>query len=148
MRKLCLGSVAVLVLVSLSFAQAPSPDSPEIEQKVNAVLSKMTLEQKIDFIGGINIFDVRGFPNLGLPLLHTADGPKASGYGSIPCRATRFADAKYVEILFEKSAVSYCKKVEVMASSNIFLRKDAQIGGFHNQNAKRATPANEFARLL
>jgi len=108
----------------------------------------MTLEQKIDLLGGINTFDVRGFPDLGLPLLHTADGPKASGYGSIPCRATRFADAKYVEILFEKSAVSYCKKVEVMASSNIFLRKDAQIGGFHNQNAKRATPANEFARLL
>jgi hypothetical protein len=33
---------------------------------------------------------------------------------------------------FEKPAISYCKKVEVMASSNIFLRKDAQIGGFHN----------------
>ncbi len=132
MRKLFLSCAPLLLLASFSLAQAPSPDSPELERKVNAILSKMTLEQKIDLLGGINTFDVRGFPDLGLPLLHTADGPKASGYGSIPCRATRFADAKYVEILFEKSAVSYCKKVEVMASSNIFLRKDAQIGGFHN----------------
>ena len=35
----------------------------------------MTLEQKIDLLGGINTFDVRGYPELGLPLLHTADGP-------------------------------------------------------------------------
>ncbi len=132
MRKLFLSCAPLLLLASFSLAQAPSPDSPELERKVNAILSKMTLEQKIDLLGGINTFDVRGFPDLGLPLLHTADGPKASGYGSIPCRAIRFADAKYVEILFEKSAVSYCKQVEVMASSNIFLRKDAQIGGFHN----------------
>jgi len=75
MRKLSLCCVALLVLVSLSFAQAPSPDSPEIEKNVNAVLSKMTLEQKIDLLGGINTFDVRGFPDLDLPLLHTADGP-------------------------------------------------------------------------
>jgi len=75
MRKLCLCSVALLMLAPLSAAQAPSPDSPEIEQKVNAVLTKMTLEQKIDLLGGINVFDVRGFPDLGLPLLHTADGP-------------------------------------------------------------------------
>jgi beta-glucosidase len=75
MRRLPLCSVALLLLVSLSAAQAPSPDSPEIEQKVNAVLAKMTIEQKIDLLGGINNFDVRGFPDLGLPLLHTADGP-------------------------------------------------------------------------
>ena len=35
----------------------------------------MTLEQKIDLLGGINTFDVRGYPEFGLPLLHTADGP-------------------------------------------------------------------------
>ena len=76
MRRLPLCCAAAFFLfTSFSFAQAPSPDSPEIEQKVNAVLAKMTLEQKIDLLGGINNFDVRGFPDLGLPLLHTADGP-------------------------------------------------------------------------
>jgi beta-glucosidase len=75
MRKPSLNCALLLLLVSVSLAQAPSPASPEIEQKVNAVLNKMTLEQKIDLLGGINTFDVRGYPDLGLPLLHTADGP-------------------------------------------------------------------------
>ena len=75
MRKLYLSCAALLLLASLSLAQAPSSPSPEIEQKVNAILSKMTLEQKVDMLGGIKTFDVRGYPELGLPLLHTADGP-------------------------------------------------------------------------
>jgi beta-glucosidase len=75
MRKLSLICAVLLLLASFSLAQAPSPSSPEIEQKVNAILNKMTLDQKIDLLGGINTFDVRGYPELGLPLLHTADGP-------------------------------------------------------------------------
>src|SRR5260370_447161 len=75
MRKLYFSCAALLLLASLSLAQAPSPLSPEIEQKVNAILSKITLEQKVDMLGGINTLDVRGYPELGLPLLRTADGP-------------------------------------------------------------------------
>jgi beta-glucosidase len=75
MRKSPLLGVALFALVGFSSAQAPAPDSPAIEDKVNAILSKMTLEEKIDLLGGVNEFDVRGFPDLGLPLLHTADGP-------------------------------------------------------------------------
>ena len=75
MRKPALCSATLLVLISVSFAQGPLPDTPELEQRVNATVSKMTLEQKIDLLGGINIFDVRRYPELGLPLLHTADGP-------------------------------------------------------------------------
>lgn len=67
--------VMLFVLVSFSFAQAPAPDSPAIEEKINAILRKMTLEQKIDLLGGVDVFDVRGFPDLGLPVLRTADGP-------------------------------------------------------------------------
>ena len=75
MRKLTSTLAALLAVVSFSFAQPPSASSSELEQKVTAILGKMTLEQKIDMIGGINSFDVRGYPELGLPLLHTADGP-------------------------------------------------------------------------
>jgi beta-glucosidase len=75
MRKLSLSCVVLWFLASCSFAQAPLPSSPAIEQKVNAILSKMTLEQKIDMLGGVDEFDVRGYPELGLPVLHTADGP-------------------------------------------------------------------------
>lgn len=67
-------AVLSLALVP-TFAQGPVPDSPQVEQRVDSILSKMTTEAKIDLLGGINFFDVRGFPRLGLPLLHTADGP-------------------------------------------------------------------------
>ena len=75
MRKLTIRCVVLFVLASVCFAQAPSPSTPELEQKISAILGKMTLEKKIDLLGGINTFDVRGYPELGLPLLHTADGP-------------------------------------------------------------------------
>jgi beta-glucosidase len=75
MRRSLLSCLIVFLLVAFSFGQAPRPDSPEIEQKVDAILNKMTLDQKIDMLGGINGFDVRGYPELGLPLLQTADGP-------------------------------------------------------------------------
>jgi len=75
MRKLTIGCSLFWLMASVCFAQAPSPSTPELEQKINAILTKMTLEQKIDMLGGINTFDVRGCPELGLPLLHTADGP-------------------------------------------------------------------------
>src|SRR6202140_3221193 len=75
MRKLSNCFLFLLLFPSICFAQAPSPSTSQLEQKVNAILTKMTLEQKIDMLGGINTFDVRGYPELGLPLLHTADGP-------------------------------------------------------------------------
>src|SRR6185437_3637519 len=75
MRKLMIGCFFLALMVSLSFAQAPSPWTSELEQKVNSIVGEMTLEQKIDMLGGVNTFDVRGYPELGLPVLHTSDGP-------------------------------------------------------------------------
>jgi beta-glucosidase len=60
-------------------AQAPSPivhaATPEIERRVESILGRMTLEEKIDMLGGVDSFYVRGFPRLGLPRLKMADGP-------------------------------------------------------------------------
>lgn len=75
MRKLMPRFLFVLLVVSTCFAQAPSPSTAELEQKVDSILGKMTLDQKIDLLGGVHTFDVRGYPELGLPLLHTSDGP-------------------------------------------------------------------------
>jgi beta-glucosidase len=79
MRNLSLRSAVLLVVISFSavqlLAQAPATASTAIDQKVEAIVSKMTLEQKIDLLGGVNNFDVRGYPEFSLPLLHTADGP-------------------------------------------------------------------------
>ncbi len=65
-----------------------SPDSSAVERRIDAILSRMTLEEKIDLIGGVDGYYVRGIPSLGLPQLKTADGPMGvRNYG----RATAMA---------------------------------------------------------
>jgi len=49
--------------------------SAEIERRVEWILNRMTLEEKVDMLGGVDGFFVRGFPRLGLPPLKMADGP-------------------------------------------------------------------------
>jgi beta-glucosidase len=51
--------------------------SPTTNNKVNVddLISKMTLEEKVDFIGGINSFYIRGIERLGIPEIRMADGP-------------------------------------------------------------------------
>jgi beta-glucosidase len=49
--------------------------SAEVERRVESILRHMTLEEKIDLLGGVNLFDVRGVPRLSVPVLGTADGP-------------------------------------------------------------------------
>lgn len=43
--------------------------------RIEAIIQKMTLEEKIDFIGGQDFFYIRGFPNYGIPKMKMADGP-------------------------------------------------------------------------
>jgi beta-glucosidase len=47
----------------------------DVEKRVNALLSKMTLEEKIEMIGGENTFYTHPFPKLGIPSLKMSDGP-------------------------------------------------------------------------
>ena len=59
-----------------SQAQAPLPDSAAIEQRVDSMLSKLTLQQKIDLIGGYNDAFIRAVPSVGFPELKMSDGPE------------------------------------------------------------------------
>lgn len=65
---------AAALTTSAALAQAPQPDSDAIHAKVNAIIQKMTLEQKLEYIGGTG-FAVRAMPSLGLPALEMSDGP-------------------------------------------------------------------------
>jgi beta-glucosidase len=47
----------------------------EIEQRVADLLNQMTLEEKIDLLGGVDGFFIPGVPRLNLPRLKMADGP-------------------------------------------------------------------------
>lgn len=65
-------------------AQAPVPDSPEIEARVNAAIDKLSLEDKINLIGGFNSFDIRAEPTIGFPLVISSDGPMGVRRGVYP----------------------------------------------------------------
>src|SRR2546425_5716294 len=56
-------------------AQSLAPSARDTENKVESILKQMTLEEKIDLLGGVDGFFIRGFPRLGLPRLKMADGP-------------------------------------------------------------------------
>ncbi|MGH9715509.1 MAG: beta-glucosidase H [Candidatus Acidiferrales bacterium] len=57
-------------------SQKTLPAAPsDVERRADAILNRMTLDQKIDMIGGVDGYDVRAYPSLGLPALKTADGP-------------------------------------------------------------------------
>jgi len=65
-------TVLVLLLATLASSQTISAD---IESRVEAIVSKMTLEEKIDLLGGVDGFFTRGVPRLNVPRFKMADGP-------------------------------------------------------------------------
>ena len=54
-------------------AQAPAPDSPAIEEQAHAMLAKLTLEQKIELLGGIDSMFTRPMPAIDLPSFKMSD---------------------------------------------------------------------------
>lgn len=80
MKKKCLFSMAA-VLMAVNFS-ARAQDAPvyknsraAVEKRVEDLLAKMTLEEKIDMIGGYNDFYIRPNERLGIPMIKMADGP-------------------------------------------------------------------------
>jgi beta-glucosidase len=77
------GVVLAVAFLALTFVIVPSaisaPDT--VEQRVEAILARMTLDQKIDMIGGQDEFYIRAYPELGWPRLRMADGPLGVRHG-------------------------------------------------------------------
>src|SRR5256885_15903390 len=65
----------VIPALAQAIARTTMPDTAAVERRVESLLSKMTLEEKIDILGGVDGFFIRGLPRLGLPRLKMADGP-------------------------------------------------------------------------
>ena len=64
----------ILLAASLSVsAQAPVPDSPAIEAQAHAMISKLTLEQKVELLGGVDNMFTRPMPVIELPRFKMSD---------------------------------------------------------------------------
>jgi len=74
-RKLAFLSILINVALLAAWAQPPSLSTPAIEARADAMLKQLSLEEKIDLIGGVNDFYIREIKHIGLPALKMADGP-------------------------------------------------------------------------
>jgi beta-glucosidase len=72
-RKLAVG-LAFILFAQIAIAQT-GPSRPSIESRVDWILGKMTVDEKIEIIAGINDFYTRPIARLGIPALRMSDGP-------------------------------------------------------------------------
>jgi beta-glucosidase len=61
-----------LVLVIITACNHPSTPST---RRVEKIIKKMTLQEKIEFIGGYNSFNIRPYEAYGIPEIRMSDGP-------------------------------------------------------------------------
>lgn len=66
-----------LMVAILSVAVPPvlAATTAQVGRRVESILKLMTVEEKIDLLGGERLFDIDGIPRLGVPTMKTADGP-------------------------------------------------------------------------
>ncbi len=70
-------ALALLVLSGTQWlaAQSSPISKTDVDKRVASLLSQMTLEEKIELIGGINTFYTQPIARLGIPSLKMSDGP-------------------------------------------------------------------------
>jgi beta-glucosidase len=68
----------MLIPIALGLAFVPetqAQQNPNIDSRVEQMLSKLSLEQKIDLIGGVDAMFIRAVPEVNFPRLKMSDGP-------------------------------------------------------------------------
>ena len=65
-----------LCMLAWSILTCAQTITPQAEQRAKDIVSKMTLQEKIEYISGYTSFSLRAIPRLGIPEIKLADGPQ------------------------------------------------------------------------
>jgi beta-glucosidase len=68
-------AVIILTMLQAALAQTAKPSAADVARRVESLLSQMSLDEKISYIGGVDPFFIRSVPRLGIPELKMSDGP-------------------------------------------------------------------------
>ncbi len=75
MHRRIIHSFALVTLCSVVLSAAKVFSADSVDDRVNDLLGRMTLEEKLEYIGGIHAMSIRPIPRLGLPEIRMSDGP-------------------------------------------------------------------------
>ena len=64
-----------ILFIALNNANAQTQSSQTIEVKINSIIKKLTLEEKISMLHANGIFSAGGVQRMGIPIMMTDDGP-------------------------------------------------------------------------
>lgn len=67
--------LSCLAAMALGAASVQAQSDEATEKKINDIISQMTIQEKIEHIGGINTMYVRPFEKFGIPQIVMSDGP-------------------------------------------------------------------------
>ena len=75
LRKVQSFCLLLLLFVLPAVCQTAPASQAAIEARVDSMLKQLSLDEKIDLLGGVDNFYIRAIPRIGLPRLKMADGP-------------------------------------------------------------------------
>ena len=75
LRKVQLSCLILLLFIPAALGQTAPPSQAATEARVDSMLKQLSLEEKIDILGGVDSFYIRANQRIGLPRLKMADGP-------------------------------------------------------------------------
>lgn len=111
-----------LLLLTLLLTPALLPAqtiTPEAKSRAAELVKRMTLEEKLDYIGGYNDFYIRAVPRLGIPEIRMADGPQGVRNDT---RSTMYASG---------IAAAATWSPETVYNMGVGLGRDARARGVH-----------------